>query len=256
MKIVALSTDKGGPGKTTLALTLASGLALNHKRVLLVDADPQGSATISLNEKKRAGFYNLLVRADEYQLSDLVQVIPREVYAPVGTGSNVELRLLPGNRETMAIAGQVHDPHLLETILHEGARDIDVVIIDVQPTPGLLIALIYAATEHLLVPVVPEFLSIDGLLATIRIAEKERVKLLGIVPNMVRARQVGHSTNLEKMRTYAAGKGWPVLSAINQSAAWSDASNLTQSIFRYEKRGKAATEAWRFVDEVEARLYE
>ena len=62
MKIVTLLNEKGGVGKTTTATHLAAGLAIRGHRVLLLDTDPQGHATVTLGNKKMPGFYDLMVR--------------------------------------------------------------------------------------------------------------------------------------------------------------------------------------------------
>ena len=67
MKIVTLLNEKGGVGKTTLATHLAAGLAIRGKRVILVDADPQGHATIAFGLSKEPGFYDLIVRNAPFQ---------------------------------------------------------------------------------------------------------------------------------------------------------------------------------------------
>ena len=78
MKIITLLNEKGGVGKTTLATHIAAGLAFRGFRVVLVDADPQGHATVALGLPKEPGLYDLLVRDAPFK--SVLRFIPAQVY--------------------------------------------------------------------------------------------------------------------------------------------------------------------------------
>src|SRR5690242_15083890 len=97
MKIITLLNEKGGVGKTTLAVHIAAGLAARGERVVLVDADAQGHATVMLGMSNEPALHDLLVR--EASFKDTLRFVAPEVYAPYGE-SKGQLFLLPGDTET------------------------------------------------------------------------------------------------------------------------------------------------------------
>ena len=101
MKVITLLQEKGGVGKTTLAVHVAAGLAVRGARVLLVDADAQGTATSSLGLAPEPGLYNLMVRNMAFQ--DVVKLVQPEIYEPPNDHSRGNLFMLPGNLETRLI---------------------------------------------------------------------------------------------------------------------------------------------------------
>lgn len=84
MKIITLLNEKGGVGKTTIATHIAAGLAVRGMRVLLVDADPQGHATVSLGLQKEPGLYDLLVRDATFK--SVLRFIPPKAYHILKSG--------------------------------------------------------------------------------------------------------------------------------------------------------------------------
>lgn len=250
MNVITIAGEKGGIGKTTLSVTLAAGLAHHGHNVLLIDADPQGHATISLGLRKEPGFYNVLVRSEEYAIPEAVRVVPRDTYEVPGEASDGFLYVLPGNQESYAVQNMVQD----HTILREQLDDldgVDVVIIDTPPTPGLLMALIFDATDHLIVPTEAELLSIDGLVSTIGRLGKVGVNLLGIVPTKFEKATELHRHNLAMLAQTAMHKRWPLWQPVSKGTVWREASQAHKSVFNLAPRSRAAEEAWGVVERVE-----
>src|SRR5688572_32827253 len=106
MKVVTLLNEKGGVGKTTLSVTLASGLAAMGHRVMLIDTDPQGHAGISLGLEKSPGFYDLVVRGAD--LGQVTAVISPKRYVNPNELENHKgkLYVVAGNIETRGIPMQ------------------------------------------------------------------------------------------------------------------------------------------------------
>ena len=104
MITLAILNEKGGVGKTTLAVTVAAGLAARGRRVLLIDADAQGHATRALGLAKYPGLYELLVREADYQ--DALRAVPSAKYGGIA-GDASSLYVIGSNIETINIAASV-----------------------------------------------------------------------------------------------------------------------------------------------------
>lgn len=248
MKKITISNEKGGPGKTTVAVTVAAGLAARGRRVLLIDAEEQGHATLSVGIAKYPGFYDLLVRDASF----------RKVLKPVdpakygGTGKT-NLYLLGSNVETRSIAGSISDALKFKTRLAELTGTFDYVIIDTAPTPSLLHGSIYLASDGLIVPTELEFLSLDGLTETLRRAKAHethgsRLAVLGIVPNKYRASTLEHRENLAALREQFGELVWP---PVGLSIVWSESANFALPVFVHAPDSESASAAWEMVDRIE-----
>jgi chromosome partitioning protein len=252
MITITLLMEKGGVGKTTLATTIAAGLAIQGKRVLIIDADGQGHATRILGAKLGPGLYDTLVREADWR--DTLKVVNPERYGIEAKGT---LALLPGNHETMLIPGAIEDAFLLHNRIQELANVFDAVIIDTSPTPSLLNASVLFASDYVMIPSKMEFLSLQSLKSSMRTIEnfsKQRslrgespVTVLGIVPTAYRANTTEHTANLDMLtKTY----GGLVMPPIHDRIIWSEASVNQKSIFAYAQTSRATDEAWQVVDVV------
>lgn len=256
MKIITLLNEKGGVGKTTLATTLAAGLAIKGYRTLLVDTDEQGHASLGFGEINEPGFFELLQRGAPW--ANVMRQIPQERYQEPGFMIEPRLFLLPGNIETRALPYLVRpDSGLLLKRLRQ-LEKFDVVVIDTAPAASLLHLLIYMATDYVIYPTRLEYLSFDGLAKSIdhlaqANAEREQrrvplIQVMGIVPTMTRMNTLEHQENLESLRDHYDDLVWP---CIGQKTIWTEATGRQVSIFNYAPTSDEAKDAWRFVQKVE-----
>jgi len=178
--IITIANQKGGVGKTTTAVSLAHGLALRDRRVLLADLDPQGQCAIALAINPEAGAFQALVNSK----SDVHQWF-RE------TGRS-GLDLLPGDRTTataqIVINAENRPIDSIRQVFKSVLREYDFIIFDTAPSVGGIQERALFAADLILIPSATEFFSMDGLLRTMQllhILQEQfdwRGKLLGILP--------------------------------------------------------------------------
>ena len=216
MQIITLLNEKGGVGKTTLATHIAAGLAIKGYRVILADADPQGHASVALGVNRAPGLYDLLVRNESFA-DVLVPVNPAIIQVP-GQPLAGQLYVIPSNEETRAIPLVTSDGAVVYDRFNEIRDVVDVVIFDTSPTPSLLHSAIYMATDSIVYPTECEYLSLDGLVQSLKRrdpiqSEREKmglgiIEIMGIVPTKYRSQTVLHTRNIETLRKHYGNKVW------------------------------------------------
>jgi len=259
MRIITFLNEKGGVGKTTLATHMASGLAVKGYRVMLVDADPQGHATVSLGLKKEAGLLNLLI--NDWEFSDVLRTPATDIYALQDSAPAGKLFVLPSAVGVRAIPGAMEDVTLLAQRFDEVKNDIDAVIIDTSPTPSLLHSSIYLATDGILFPTECEYLSIDGLANSVNRRanfnplrlqiNRQPIEVLGIVPNKYERKTVLHNEHLKMLLKKFGRHVW---SPIPKYTSWREASAARRMVWALDPESKSADIAWKFVNRMSERL--
>ena len=156
-KVIALCNQKGGVGKTTTAINLASYLALSGKKVLLIDIDPQGNATSGLGINKhdiKHSVYHVLID----------DVDPRLIM--INTQVN-NLSLFPSNLNLtgaeVELVGTLGREHRLKKALAGLVNEFDFILIDCPPSLGLLTINALSAANSVLIPIQCEYYALEGL---------------------------------------------------------------------------------------------
>jgi chromosome partitioning protein len=236
MSIIAIANQKGGVGKTTLAVHLAYWLAQQGHRVIIVDADPQGNATAWAVDGDLSvdGMWRILVG--------------REPVSAVVQPSKWEgVSILPGNAttgEAMTVLSTLRRPFdTVAKALRPLNAMADYVFIDMPPSRAAGFHETLFAADYLLVPTQLERLALQGvtLMAdTVRLLAQEFDRapaLLGIVPNMVRKQTLEHQENLRILVEHFGQLVWP---PIPLTVRLAEASAYGETIFDLEPNKSTA----------------
>lgn len=254
-KVIALTNQKGGVGKTTTAVNLGVCLSKQGKKVLLVDADAQANLTMSLGYP----------RPDDLPISlatimqDIIDDNPFDVQKGILHHSE-GVDLLPSNIELsgleVRLINAISRECVLTTCINEVKKNYDYVLIDCMPSLGMLTINALAAADSVVIPTQPHYLSAKGLELLLRSVSKVRrqinphLRIDGILMTMVMPR-----TNISKEVTAlvrsAYGQNIKVFDAqIPHSIRAVEATAEGKSIFAYDKGGKVAAAYEQFGKEV------
>ena len=182
-RVFSISNQKGGVGKTTTTVNVATALAALRKKVLVIDLDPQGNATVSFGAQRRQGGPNsYTVLTGRYKASDsIVQTDIPFLY------------VLPASQELLGVDLELADVEKPQFFLKNAISDLtdfDYIFIDCPPAVGLLTLNSLVASDSVIVPVQCEYLALEGVADLMKTIEKVKknfnpnLKIDGIVMTM------------------------------------------------------------------------
>jgi len=156
-KVISVSNQKGGVGKTTTSLSLAASLGVLEKKVLLIDADPQGNATSGIgisNKDFNKSSYDVLLNRCEIQESIIETKSPN-------------LDIIPANIDLVAVEIELVDiakrEYMLSKMLDKIKNDYDFIVIDCPPSLGLITMNALTASNSVIIPIQCEYYALEGL---------------------------------------------------------------------------------------------
>ncbi|MHC2187191.1 chromosome partitioning protein [Rathayibacter agropyri] len=242
-RVITISNQKGGVGKTTTTVNLAAGLARGEAKVLVIDLDPQGNASTALGIEHRAetaSVYDVIV--NDTPLADVVQKSPEfaSLYGVPATihlaGAEIELVSLVAREQRLRRA--------LDRMLEGMAEPFDYVFIDCPPSLGLLTINAFVAAREVLIPIQCEYYALEGLsqlLKNIDLIERHLNPNLGV--STILLTMYDGRTNLSQQVAADVREHFPkeVLRAvIPRNVRISEAPSYGQSVISYDPQSSGS----------------
>ena len=244
-QIIAITNQKGGVGKTTTTMNLGVGMAQQGKRVLLIDADPQASLTISMGIRNPDDL--------PVSLATLMHSTMKPRSAPHNPGiirSEEGIDLLPSNIELSGIEADLFNAmcreQILKKCLSEVSRRYDYILIDCMPSLGMMTINALVAADSVIIPCQANFLSVKGmdlLRETIYKVQRQinpNLRIDGVLLTMVDSRTNNAKDISEALRSSVGPQLRVFDTEIPHSVRAAECALEGVSIFSHDKNGKVA----------------
>lgn len=245
-KIISVANQKGGVGKTTTTINLSTMLAKKGKKVLLIDADPQGNATSGVGAEKDVEFSTYDILVGDTEMNEVVEktVIKNLLVCP----SNINL----AGAEVELVSMMSREQRLKEKL--ENIKDeFDYILIDCPPSLGLITLNAFTASDSVLIPVQCEYYALEGLgqlLNTINLVKKhlnKNIEIEGALLTMYDARTNLSNQVVKEVKKYFNDKVYKTV--IPRNVRLSEAPSYGMPITEYDPRSKGAKMYEKFTKE-------
>lgn len=236
-KIISIANQKGGVGKTTTSINISTILAKKGRKVLLIDADPQGNATsgIGIEKKTEKSIYDVII--EETKVEDVV--LDTQIK---------NLRICPSNINLagaeVELVSMMSREYRLKERLEEIKEKYDYIIIDCPPSLGLITLNAFTASDSVLIPVQCEYYALEGLeqlMNTVNLVKKhlnKELELEGAVLTMYDARTNLSNQVVKEVKNYFEDKVYKTV--IPRNVRLSEAPSFGMPISIYDPRSKGA----------------
>ena len=236
-KVISIANQKGGVGKTTTAINLAAILAKKNKKILLIDADPQGNATSGLGLEKDSEFSTYDILINDVEISNTIQKvnIKNLDICPANTSlAGAEVELVGIDKREFKLKEKI-----------DKAKEIyDFILIDCPPSLGLITLNALTASNSVLIPVQCEYFALEGvgeLLRTIDLVRQyynRGLTIEGAVLTMYDSRTKLSNQVVKEINKYFENKVFN--SVIPRNVRLSEAPSYGMPIVIYDSRSKGA----------------
>lgn len=252
LQTIPVINNKGGVGKTTTCVNVAAGLAHRGRRVLVVDLDSQGSASLALG-----------VDHDNLRPSTADALFDKRRAADILRSTSIEgLDLLTGSLDLansdVRLKKMANGEARLREILRPIASRYDQILIDCPPSTSILSINALVAADAFIIPVTPSYLALEGVVSLGKVVRRvrrgigEAAPILGLALTMVDRSEPQVDDAIEQLRNHYGGKVFDTV--IRKDPTLEEAPSRNMDIFRYAPDSQGAQDYQQLIDEIEERL--